>query len=371
MGYYLSKLDPLPFRTKSSTPKSLTFIMEPFDFLQAVTKRSRTLVTAPKRMSHQLIGSLVAIASLSVVWVSPAIAGILNAGEFLQRGDSGPKVAALQRQLSELGLYSGTVTEFYGPQTQAAVSAYQQSLGLTADGIFGTQTDMALFDGILTQVAPSAASTVVSNRTFRLGERVLSLGDQGPDVQELQTLLSSRFSPLTADGVFGSNTQSVVTNFQRQYGLLPDGQVGPATLTALSNAPVTTFPSGTITTSGIPIQTIPAPPVTSVPLNANRSVESSQATISAAQINRGPYTVVIPADSDDVEQLNWIKRTEPRACMARSRRGSYIFAGGYSEFSNAETVRLTLQANRPDVNTSRTDARVDYRRGDFTVECLY
>ena len=317
---------------------------------------------------------MIALASIPLIGVAPAIAGILGGGEILQRGDSGPKVGALQRRLLEVGLYSGTVTEFYGPLTEAAISAYQQSLGLNADGIFGLQTDSALFDGVLLQSPPPTTGQVTpsGDRIFSLGERVVEFGDRGSDVQEIQTLLNNRFSPLVIDGVFGSDTQAVVTNFQQQYGLVADGKVGPTTLNALLNAPTTSIrtvsPSGTF--SSVPITSGITGSTTFLPLNANLPVNASPATRRAAQINTGPYIVVVPADSDDEEKLSWVRRQQPRACMTRSRRGSYIFAGGYPEYSNAESVRLMLQADRPDVSTSRTNARVDYRGGDFIIECI-
>lgn len=315
---------------------------------------------------------MIALASIAWIGVSPAIAGILGVGEVLQRGDSGPKVGALQRQLLELGLYSGTVTEFYGPQTEAAISAYQQSLGLRADGIFGIQTDSALFDGVLLQsTTPTTGQVTTSgDRIFSLGERVVELGDQGSDVREIQTLLNrfNRFSPLTIDGAFGSNTQAVVTDFQQQYGLRADGKVGPTTLNALLNPPVNPT-TGLTTFRSIPIQSTPSGFTTSSTRNISLPANANQATINANQINNGPYTVVIPADSDDLAKLSWVRGTDRRACMTRSRRGSYIFAGSYQDYSSAESRRLELRANRLE-NSARTDARVDYRNGDLTVECI-
>ena len=39
------------------------------------------------------------------------------------------------------------------------------------------------------------------------------------------------------DGVWGGATQVAIENFQRARGLLPDGQLGPATITAMGLAP--------------------------------------------------------------------------------------------------------------------------------------
>lgn len=419
--------------------------------------------------SAKFLGSLALLVGIPLFSMSPAIAGILDTGELIRRGAQGNKVSTLQSQLTRSGFYSGPISGFYGELTEAAVSAYQRSIGLSADGIFGFQTDRALFDGIL----PNAASTVspaatVTNPSLRLGERVLELGDRGTDVTELQTLLNNRFSPTGIDGVFGAETQTRIVQFQQLRGLTADGILGAVTLAELNRLPIPTSGNSTavvspaaavsnsslrlgdrvlelgdrgtdvtelqtllnnrfsstgidgvfgaetqtrvvqfqqfrsLTADGVvgaatlaelsrlPVQPGATNPVTDLPpgtlspvsgpnssdtiftpFDATRSTEANQAIALAEEINRGPYTVVVPASSDDADKLAWVRRTQPRACMAQSRRGSYIFAGGYPEYSNAETVRLLLRANRPDVDTSRTNARIDYRGGDFTVDCLY
>jgi hypothetical protein len=58
----------------------------------------------------------------------------------LAPGSTGPQVVALQRALKALGFYTGKADGAYGPKTQAAVSAFQKSAGLTADGVVGPAT---------------------------------------------------------------------------------------------------------------------------------------------------------------------------------------------------------------------------------------
>ena len=60
------------------------------------------------------------------------------------KGATGPDVNRLQERLKELGFDPGEVDGKFGPATKAALIAFQQSKGLTADGIAGPQTMSAL-----------------------------------------------------------------------------------------------------------------------------------------------------------------------------------------------------------------------------------
>lgn len=57
---------------------------------------------------------------------------------------------------------------------------------------------------------------------------VLKKGDKGENVKALQKALC-----LTADGIFGANTEAAVKKYQKSKGLTVDGIVGSATLKAL------------------------------------------------------------------------------------------------------------------------------------------
>jgi hypothetical protein len=61
---------------------------------------------------------------------------------------------------------------------------------------------------------------------------VLERGDRGPAVKSVQSALG-----ITADGVFGPQTERAVRRFQRRQGLVVDGIVGPQTRGALGLAP--------------------------------------------------------------------------------------------------------------------------------------
>lgn len=76
----------------------------------------------------------------------------------LKQGDSGPAVAAIQR---ELGI---TVDGIFGPETRAAIEAFQASAGLDVDGIVGPATWGALFanqDVSFVPVEPSMQTAAI------------------------------------------------------------------------------------------------------------------------------------------------------------------------------------------------------------------
>lgn len=65
----------------------------------------------------------------------------------LRQGSTGDAVKQLQTALANAGYYTGAIDGSYGPKTLAAVTAYQQKMGLTVDGIAGPQTQGSLFSG--------------------------------------------------------------------------------------------------------------------------------------------------------------------------------------------------------------------------------
>ncbi|MEM6403770.1 MAG: peptidoglycan-binding protein [Cyanobacteria bacterium P01_D01_bin.116] len=63
----------------------------------------------------------------------------------------------------------------------------------------------------------------------------LKNGSQGEDVKKVQQILNVAINAnLTVDGVFGSNTEKAVKQFQTNNNLSSDGVVGPQTWAALN-----------------------------------------------------------------------------------------------------------------------------------------
>ena len=138
----------------------------------------------------------------------------------IRRGDRGPAVIEINQILAELDLLSGGSDE-YDDGTERAVRNFQQTRGLSVDGLVGDETWRAL----------DAAR-------WKLGARALyhALPEPfvGEDVRALQErLLEMGYDVGRADGIFGPNTARSVAQFQREVGLQPDGACGPQTMHAL------------------------------------------------------------------------------------------------------------------------------------------
>lgn len=65
--------------------------------------------------------------------------------------------------------------------------------------------------------------------------RIISYGSSGNDVRELQKKLNSNGYSLDVDGIFGSNTQAAVRDYQKKNGLSVDGIVGSKTWSSLNS----------------------------------------------------------------------------------------------------------------------------------------
>lgn len=143
---------------------------------------------------------------------------VIDGARVLQRGSRGADVRALQERLNEQGFPVGAVDGIFGPNTQAAVRAFQEAVGLTSDGLVGRATKAAL-EGL--------------SRDDR-GTDVLSMGSRGPEVKRVQERLNELgFSVGSADGIYGPRTLVGVLDYQRSKRLRIDGLVGPATIASL------------------------------------------------------------------------------------------------------------------------------------------
>ncbi|MFB8791106.1 MAG: peptidoglycan-binding protein [Potamolinea sp.] len=145
----------------------------------------------------------------------------------LKTGNSGSQVATLQKDLVTAGFYKGPVTGYYGSITTSAVTKFQRSNGIMADGVAGDMTLSAI------ALKKFQHSNSVVNSGF--SDVLVFQGSSGTDVTRLQnrlTALGVYNGPIT--GYFGGLTEDAVIRFQQAKGLLADGVVGPKTKTALA-----------------------------------------------------------------------------------------------------------------------------------------
>lgn len=123
----------------------------------------------------------------------------------LRRGLSGEPVRVLQ---GKLGVNADGV---FGQGTEAALIQYQQSNGLSADGIAGpdTFTQMGLHELV-----------------------IVTRGIRGEMVKRVQAAVG-----VTADGEFGAGTEAAVKKFQADNNIEATGQADPTTLAAMPGFP--------------------------------------------------------------------------------------------------------------------------------------
>ena len=157
--------------------------------------------------------------------------------QVLRLGDTGDQVRVIQYFLAVVGTFNDAVPSvpingIFDETTQNAVIAFQRSANLTPDGIVGEETWDQLYDayrGIVSTI------TVPENRIAPYPGTPLTNGSQGDFVLFLQTYLNRiaetypAIPAVTVDGVFGDATENAVIAFQREFGLSPNGVVGPVT----------------------------------------------------------------------------------------------------------------------------------------------
>jgi peptidoglycan hydrolase-like protein with peptidoglycan-binding domain len=171
----------------------------------------------------------------------------------LSRGDQGEEVRALQ---AALGFPASEQDGDFGPATHAAVVNFQQSNGLSPDGMVGPATRGALEakaapatpaapehdedhhhagdghdHGAETEARDAARGAVTTLKGATADGKLMRTGATGPEVLEVQKLLG--LGPAGQTSEFGPTTADAIKRFQRENGLSADGVVGPSTMSAL------------------------------------------------------------------------------------------------------------------------------------------
>ncbi|WP_067936413.1 GH25 family lysozyme [Alicyclobacillus kakegawensis] len=162
------------------------------------------------------LASLQALVGKGAATTNQASAPKISGHRTLYSGATGSDVKLCQRLFYRAGQHPGAIDGAYGPNTIAAVKAFQEEAKIDVDGICGPDTWNHL------QKARQASRPLTTS------------GDKGQQVTDLQYLLAYYgHSPGNVDGVFGPKTEAAVKDFQRAKKLTVDGKVGPQTWGAL------------------------------------------------------------------------------------------------------------------------------------------
>jgi peptidoglycan hydrolase-like protein with peptidoglycan-binding domain len=128
----------------------------------------------------------------------------------------------MQQALSDQGFLTGNADGIFGRGTEQAVKQFQQSHGLTADGLAGNATLTALY-GVETGGDPAATQTPGITATPAAGGSgsgsggTLRYGSTGDAVKALQEALNKLgYSTNGIDGKYGRGTQTAVKQFKEQ-----------------------------------------------------------------------------------------------------------------------------------------------------------
>jgi branched-chain amino acid transport system substrate-binding protein len=181
----------------------------------------------------------------------------------------------IQLALQFLGFYTGPINGINTAETQAALAAFQTSVGLPATGVWDEATAAAL--------------------STALGENAAELTQATRDIQQLMTDLGFYTGPI--DGIWNQELTDAIKELQRDLGVPETGVLDAATLRAIYAQGVET---GSTTTTTVPPETTvaptTAPPTTAPPTTAppTTAAPAPGTTAPPAPETTAPPTTVPP-----------------------------------------------------------------------------
>ncbi|MEX2033461.1 MAG: peptidoglycan-binding domain-containing protein, partial [Candidatus Colwellbacteria bacterium] len=93
----------------------------------------------------------------------------------LRFGSQGNDVTELQKQLTAEGVYSGPITGYFGPLTQAGIKAYQKKYGIDQVGVVGPLTRAQLNKSAVAGAATSAEAVAIQAKIGELQTQLVAL----------------------------------------------------------------------------------------------------------------------------------------------------------------------------------------------------
>ena len=144
-----------------------------------------------------------------------------------------PMIQNVQDRLRQAGVYTGRIDGIWGADSQAALERFQQSNQLQVTGQLNQATAATLgLDPNALMTAPATAAAAAPPPPPPADHLLPA------SVRAVQSRLRTLgFYNGMVDGMWGAGTQVAIERFQRGRGLQVDGQLGPATITAMGLAP--------------------------------------------------------------------------------------------------------------------------------------
>jgi peptidoglycan hydrolase-like protein with peptidoglycan-binding domain len=151
-------------------------------------------------------------------------------------------ITSVQRELARLGLYTGAIDGLTGPQTRAAISAWQNAAGIPATGEATPELLLAL-QKPTASIAPAPVAPVVTvdkdavaaavQRAEEL-EREQAAMEGAQSLRKVQVALSEMgYGPLPTDGHMDRATSDALRGFQLDNGLAVTGENSDAVMKRL------------------------------------------------------------------------------------------------------------------------------------------
>ncbi len=144
-------------------------------------------------------------------------------------------VQMVQERLRQVGGYPGAIDGQWGPDSVTALQRFQQMHALQPTGELNQATvaslgldPAALLGAPALAVVPPAVAPVAPAYEPGLSVHAMQM------VQERLSQLGYYHGGI--DGVWGAGTQNAIAQFQQGRGLQPNGQLNPATVTAMAES---------------------------------------------------------------------------------------------------------------------------------------
>ena len=157
----------------------------------------------------------------------------------LREGSQGIGVKTIQYYLNIIAYFNTALNPLpldgvYGPETTAAVRAFQQYYGLPVTGVVNVAT-WNLMNRIYSETVEFLPEGYSGGLAKLYPGYFLSEGMSGQNVRDLQSYLAligrnyESVPEIPVTGYFGPQTRDAVIAFQNAFGITPNGAVGPVT----------------------------------------------------------------------------------------------------------------------------------------------